>query len=88
MGGGHMGGGMGGPGGDEGPSREAMRERMSQARSAMRELQDNDTRAYNEAETQLTDAQKPRARELISQEREKQFHEREAMRRQMDSASR
>ncbi|MCY1018151.1 hypothetical protein [Pyxidicoccus sp. MSG2] len=47
-----------------------------------------DTRAYNEAETQLTDAQKPRARELISQEREKQFHEREAMRRQMDSVSR
>ncbi|WP_199243002.1 hypothetical protein [Vitiosangium sp. GDMCC 1.1324] len=88
MGGGRMGGGMGGPGGEGGPNREAMHERMAQARSTMREMQDNDTRAYNEAETQLTDAQKPRARELISQEREKLFRQHEAMRQQMGDGSR
>lgn len=80
MGGGRMGGGMGG---GEGPSREARQERMGQVRSAIRAMQDNDTRAYNEAETQLTEAQKPRARELVSQEREKLFKQHEAMRQQM-----
>ena len=73
---------MGGPGGEGGPDRAAMEERMTQVRSVMDGMRDNDTRAYNEAETVLTDAQKSRARELISQEREKLFQQREAMRQQ------
>ena len=72
--------------GGGGPDREAMNERRQQGRATMRELQDNDTRAYTEAELQLTEAQKPRARELVSQEREKLFQQHEAMRQRMDGA--
>ncbi|WNG34286.1 hypothetical protein F0U61_12080 [Archangium violaceum] len=42
---------------------------------------------YNASETQLTDAQKPRARELISQEREKLPKQHEAMRQQLGGDS-
>lgn len=92
MGGGMRGGGMrgggGGGGGGGGQNREAMNERHQQVRAAMRQMQDNDTRAYTEAETQLTEPQKPRARELVSQEREKLFKQHEAMRERLgDSGS-
>ena len=53
--------------------------RHQQGRAALRAMQDNDTRAYTEAEVQLTEAQKPRARELVSQEREKLFQQHEAL---------
>ena len=45
----------------------------------LREMQDNDTLSYMEAEKGLSDAQKPRARELFTQEREKLLKELEAL---------
>ena len=61
---------MGGTGSESAPDRAAMEERMTQARSAMDGMRDNNTRAYNEAETVMTEAQKTQARALITQERE------------------
>jgi hypothetical protein len=77
-----MGGRMGGPGGEGGPDRAAMEERMTQVRSVMDGMRDNDTRAYNETETVLTEAQKTQARALIAQEREAMRQQHEAMRQQ------
>ncbi|WP_146210169.1 hypothetical protein [Vitiosangium sp. GDMCC 1.1324] len=87
--GGYMGGGQhdvhGGKGGStSGPpeaDREKLvrRERLELIESKLRQMQDNDSEAYLEAEKVLTDAQKPRARELFSQEREKLLKQFEAM---------
>ncbi|OJT17713.1 hypothetical protein BO221_44985 [Archangium sp. Cb G35] len=77
-----MGGRMGGTGSESAPDRVAMEERMTQARSAMDGMRDNDTRAYNEAETVMTEAQKTQARALITQEREAMRQRHEAMRQQ------
>jgi hypothetical protein len=76
-------GGKGGsstaPGEAEDAQRRARSQRLEQMQSTLREMQDNDTRAYLEAEKVLRDEQKPRARELFSQEREKLFKRVEAM---------
>jgi hypothetical protein len=85
-GGGMRGGGMRGGMGGGGAHRGAMSEQRQRGRTALLEMQDNDTRAYTEAETQLTEAQKPRARELISQEREKLFQQHEAMRQRWEGS--
>jgi hypothetical protein len=87
--GGYMGGGThdvyGGKGGSmSGPpeaDREKLkrRERLELIESKLRQMQDNDSEAYLRAESVLTDAQKPRARELFSQEREKLLKQFEAM---------
>ncbi|QRO01767.1 hypothetical protein JRI60_23450 [Archangium violaceum] len=76
-------GGKGGsstaPGEAEDQQRRARSQRLEQMQSTLREMQDNDTRAYLEAEKLLREEQKPRARELFSQEREKLFERVEAM---------
>jgi hypothetical protein len=87
--GGYMGGGThdvyGGKGGStSGPpdaerERLVRRERLERIESTLRQMQDNDTQAYMEAEKVLSDAQKPRARELFSQEREKLLEQLEAI---------
>ncbi|WP_224365271.1 hypothetical protein [Hyalangium versicolor] len=80
MGGGHMGGGgRGGRGG--GPDREAMQEHFAQMKATLDEMEANDNSAYEEAEKVLTEQQKPRARELVSQQREEMLKRREAARR-------
>jgi hypothetical protein len=86
--GGYMGGGThdahGGKGGGTGPpeaeqARAVRRERLERIHSTLRQMQDNDTLSYMEAEKVLSDAQKPRARELFSQEREKLLKQLEAL---------
>ncbi|HEX5749264.1 MAG TPA: hypothetical protein VFZ09_23750 [Archangium sp.] len=72
----------GGPGGEGAPDRAAMEERMTQVRSIMDGMRDNDTRAYDEAETVMTEAQKTQARAFITQEREAMRQRHEAMRQQ------
>ena len=87
--GGYMGGGLhdahGGKGGDMAAPPEAIqeklkrRERLEHIESTLREMQDNDSQAYVEAEKLLDDTQKPRAREFFSREREKLLKQFEAM---------
>ncbi|QRK05894.1 hypothetical protein JQX13_38020 [Archangium violaceum] len=87
--GGYMGGGQhdlhGGKGGSTSAPPEAererlqRRERLEQIGSTLRQMQDNDSEAYVQAEKLLTDAQKPRARELFSREREKLLEQLEAI---------
>lgn len=80
MGGGHM-GGRGGRGG--GSDSDGSHERYAQLRATIEEMEANDNAAYEEAEKVLTEQQKPRARELVSQQREEQLKQREAMRERM-----
>ena len=87
--GGYMGGGThdahGGKGNstsgppDADKERLVRRERLERIESTLRQMQDNDTLSYMEAEKVLSDAQKPRARELFSQEREKLLKQLEAL---------
>lgn len=58
-----------------------MRERFEQMKATLDEMEANDNGAYEEAEKVLTEQQKPRARELVSQQREDLLKRREAMRR-------
>ncbi|WNG57311.1 hypothetical protein F0U59_22975 [Archangium gephyra] len=83
-----MGGGThdahGGKGSSSGPpdaeqARLVRRDRLERIGSTLREMQDNDTLSYMEAEKGLSDAQKPRARELFTQEREKLLKQLEAL---------
>ncbi|PTL80364.1 hypothetical protein DAT35_30575 [Vitiosangium sp. GDMCC 1.1324] len=67
------------------PDSEAMRERMQQVQPIVTELRANDDAAYQEAEKLLSDTQKARARELITQEREEHQRRHEAMRQQMQN---
>ena len=75
----------GGKGGDLGAPPDAVaerhlrRERLEHTLSTVREMQDNDSEAYRHAEQSLTDAQRPRAREVFSQEREGLLKQLEAM---------
>ncbi|NMO21335.1 hypothetical protein HPC49_35765 [Pyxidicoccus fallax] len=59
--------------------------RMQQAEPLFQELRANDEAAYAQAEQVLTDTQKTRARELITQAREEQRQRHEAMRERMGS---
>jgi hypothetical protein len=59
------------------------RQRLEHIESTLRAMQDNDSHAYVEAETRLTEAQNPRACELFSQEREKLLERFEAMHKQL-----
>ncbi|HEX8439490.1 hypothetical protein [Archangium sp.] len=88
--GGYMGGGAhdmhGGKGGvltdpanPEVAAREGRRRRLEEIQDTLREMQLNDSKAYLEAEKSLSDEQKPRARQLISQEREKLLKQLEAI---------
>ncbi|WP_157823818.1 hypothetical protein [Melittangium boletus] len=87
--GGYMGGGShdvhGGKGGsmsgpaDEDQQKLLRRERLERIEATLREMQDNDSQAYLQAEGLLTDAQKPRARELFSLERDKLLKQLDAM---------
>ena len=71
-----MGGGMGGHhrGGRGSPAEDG--DRRS---DAVRQMDDNDAKAYLDAEALLTDEQRPRAREIAEQYREQLFEWREAM---------
>jgi hypothetical protein len=80
--GGYMGGGFhdlhGGKGGvvndpanPEVARKAAVRRQLEELQATLREMQDNDSKAYLEAEKSLSEEQKPRARVLVSQEREK-----------------
>ena len=91
--GGYQGGGShdvyGGKGGDmTGPpeaarEKQVRRERLSRIDATLRAMQDNDSQAYVEAEGALTEAQRPRARELFSQEREGLLKQLETMHHQL-----
>jgi hypothetical protein len=77
---GGKGSGMGAASTREEAQRMAVRrERFEQTQAALRELQDNDSQAYLEAEKLLREEQRPRARELFSKEREKLLKQLEAM---------
>ncbi len=52
-------------------------------KATLEEMEANDNAAYEAAEKVLTEQQKPRARELVSQQREEQLKQREAMRERM-----
>jgi len=67
------------------PDPEAMRERMQQVEPLITELRANDDAAYQEAEKFLSDTQKARAWELITQEREEHQRRHEAMRQRMQN---
>ncbi len=88
--GGYMGGGShdlhGGKGGvmtdpanPEVAQREARRLQLEETKATLREMQDNDSKAYLEAEKSLSEEQKPRARALVTQEREKLLKQLEAI---------
>lgn len=55
------------------------RQRLELIESKLRQMQDNDSEAYIQAEKVLTEAQRPRARELFSQERDTLLEQFEAM---------
>jgi hypothetical protein len=57
-----------------------MHERFEQVKATLDEMEANDNSAYEEAEKVLTEQQKPRARELVSQQREELLKRREASR--------
>jgi hypothetical protein len=88
--GGYLGGGThdlhGGKGGavtdpadPEVARKAARRQQLEETQSTLREMQDNDSKAYLEAEKSLSEEQKPRARALVSQEREKLLKQLEAI---------
>ncbi|HVG61588.1 MAG TPA: hypothetical protein VNA24_23715 [Hyalangium sp.] len=87
------GGGMGGHGmrghGKGGKPRSSIQpmdeESLRQLEATLREIDDNEYAAYNEAEQILDEKQKVRARELVSQQREERMLERESMRRRLTS---
>ncbi len=60
-------------------AKQARRRQLEETQDTLREIQDNDSKAYLEAEKSLSEAQKPRARELISREREKLLKQLEAI---------
>ncbi|RJS20031.1 hypothetical protein DRW03_19875 [Corallococcus sp. H22C18031201] len=69
---------MGGPrGGSDDGDRQS---RMKEAEALWQQMEDNDTQAYLEAEKVLSEQQQPRARELVSQQREALLQLRERMR--------
>jgi hypothetical protein len=72
-----MGGGRRGGGAPEDSERGSRRKQVEQL---LQQMEDNDTQAYLEAEKLLTEQQQPRARELVSQQREEQLKAREQMR--------
>ena len=80
IGGRGMGGGMSGMGGghrrEGGPMSE---EAQKQQQEALREIEDNESAAYNDAEALLNETQKAKARELVSQQREERLRIRESM---------
>jgi hypothetical protein len=85
MGGGRGGrGGMGGMGSMGGGPRRSDppggEDALRQQEAVLRELEDNESAAYNEAEQLLDEKQKARARELVSQQREERMRVRESMR--------
>lgn len=55
------------------------RQRLELIESKLRQMQDNDSEAYLQAEKVLTEGQRPRARELFSQERDALLEQFEAM---------
>lgn len=67
------------PDGVRDPDMVARRDRLEGLQNTMREMQDNDSRAYLELEKELSEEQRPRARLFVSEEREKQFKEFEAV---------
>ncbi|WP_143177595.1 hypothetical protein [Cystobacter ferrugineus] len=75
---GGKGGSMSGPA-DEDQQKLRRRERLERMEATLRAMQDNDSQAYLAAEELMTDAQKPRARELFSQERENLLEQLNAM---------
>lgn len=75
---GGKGGSMSGPG-DEDRRKLQRRARLERIESLLREMQDNDSRAYLQAEALLTPEQTPRARELFSLERDKLLKQLDAM---------
>jgi hypothetical protein len=94
-GGGGMGGmsGMGGHGmarrgmgGGPLPSEPPLdEEALRRIEATLREMEDNESATYNEAEQILDEKQKTRARELVSQQREERMRVREALRRRVAS---
>jgi hypothetical protein len=84
-------GGMGGMGGhgmvrrgmggdDPGSSPPLDEEALRQMEATLREMEDNESATYNEAEQLLDEKQRVRARELISQQREDRMRVRESLR--------
>ncbi|WP_375768137.1 hypothetical protein NR798_41730 [Archangium gephyra] len=67
------------------PDSEEMRARRQQVEPLITELRANDDAAYQEAELLLSDTQKARARELITQVREEHQRRREAMHQRMQN---
>ena len=55
-------------------------------KATLDEMEANDSSAYEEAEKALTEQQKPRARELVSQQREELLKRREAFKRSRSGA--
>jgi hypothetical protein len=76
-------GGKGGvvtdPANPEVAAKAARRQQLEETQDTLREMQLNDSKAYLEAEKSLSEEQKPRARELISQERERLLKQFEAI---------
>lgn len=60
-------------------SEEEREKRMQQVRALLRELDSNETAAYEDTEKLLDDTQKARARELVTQQREERKRVREAL---------
>lgn len=54
-------------------------EARKQQQEALREIEDNESAAYNDAEALLNETQKAKARELVSQQREERLRIRESM---------
>lgn len=77
--GGGMGSGMGGLGGPRRDDSPLSEEARKQQQAALRELEDNESAAYNDAEALLNETQKAKARELVSQQREERLRIRESM---------
>jgi hypothetical protein len=75
---GGKGGSMSGPG-DEDRRKLQRRARLERIESTLREMQDNDSRVYLQAESLMTPEQTPRARELFSQERDKLLQQLDAL---------
>ena len=85
---GGMGGGMGGGRGMHGgrgggrPHAGAVEDRPDPLEKARAQMDTNDARAFEDAEAQLAQAQKPRAEEIAGKYREQLYDWREAMRKQ------
>lgn len=68
------------------PETEEMRARRQQAEPLFTQLRTNDEAAYAQAQTLLSDSQKARAQELLTQEREQHRLRHEAMRQRMQNS--